>query len=489
MTFKNAPQNKKGTGLRITGVGETHIEELELEPGKAKREPKIPPKVAEQRKAKGEAKGTPGRLCGAPGCMRPQAKGGAGKCEEHMRAIAAADQENAKKRDVRAASPDGVTASERAMAASEPDTRDRPRGKPMKQKPAKKEREPKPKKLPKEKPLRVKGRYGQTLILPLDRLELDPTLQIRSRLSRDAIERYADLYRDGGNRVIDDLEATQIDDKTAPDGVRFVVTDGWHRIHAAREAGLNSVPVHVRAGDRERAIIAAATANNYHGVPLTIEDKRRAVRAILATREYAGKSDRRVAEALTVSHTFVANIRRELVEAATKGGGGALEQAPAPERAPRTREPEPELEEGDEPAAAEPAAKPAPQEIEVPGDPLELKPDTLAARITDAKAKLASLVIPLRDVLKLVVEWTAPKNCRTDTHAPASQLNGDSVAADLRNAIAGIQAAAPEDVCPYCSGDGCGECRNQGWLGKLRMKHVPAELRPKAGAKGKDGAA
>jgi len=487
MTFSNAPQNQKGNkALRITGVGDTHVEELELTPGKAKREPKIPAKVAEQRKAKGEAKGTPGKLCGAPGCMRPQAKGGAGKCEEHMRAIAAADQENAKKRDARAASPDGMTSSERAMAASEPDMRDRPRGKPMKPKPGKKEREPKPKKLPKEKPLRVKGRYGGMLTIPLERLELDPALQIRSRLSRDAIERYTELYRENGLDALDEVEATQIEDKEAAGGVRFVVTDGWHRIHAAREAGIAAVRVRVTPGNRERAIVMAATANNYHGVPLTIEDKRRAVRALIATREYAGKSDRRVAEALMVSHTFVANIRRELVDAATKGGGGALEQAPAPERAPRTREPEPELEAEE---AEVPAAKPEPEEIEVPGDPLELKPDTLAARITDAKAKLASLVIPLRDTLKLVVDWTAPKNCRTDAHAPASQLNGDSVAADLRNAIAGIQAAAPEDVCPYCSGDGCGECRNQGWLGKLRMKHVPAELRPKAGGKGKGGAA
>lgn len=464
MTFKNAPQNQKGNGLRITGVGETHIEELELAPGKAKREPKIPPKVAEQRKAKGEAKGTPGKLCGAPGCMKPQAKGGAGKCEEHMRHAGGVTKEH-------------VRAIEGA--------------KPAKGKPAKKEREPKPKKLPKEKPLRVKGRYGGMLTIPLERLELDPALQIRSRLSRDAIERYTELYRENGLDALDEVEATQIDDKDAPGGVRFVVTDGWHRIHAAREAGLAAVLVQVTPGDREDAIIMAAKANNYHGVPLTIEDKRRAVRALLATREYAGKSDRKVAEALMVSHTFVANIRRELVDAATKGGGGALEQAPAPERAPRTHEPEPELEleERDEPAAEDSPAKPAPEEIEVPGDPLELKPDTLAARITDAKAKLASLVIPLREVLKSVVDWTSPKQCRTDAHAPASQLNGDSVAADIRNAIAGIQAAAPEDVCPYCSGDGCGECRNQGWLGKLRMKHVPAELRPKAGGKGKGGAA
>lgn len=73
-------------------------------------------------------KGTPGKLCGAPGCMRPQAKGGAGKCEEHLRAIAAADQENAKRRDQRAASSDGMTAAERAVASSKP-----------KPKPAKKE--------------------------------------------------------------------------------------------------------------------------------------------------------------------------------------------------------------------------------------------------------------------------------------------------------------------------------------------------------------
>ncbi|MFO0873152.1 MAG: winged helix-turn-helix domain-containing protein [Phycisphaerales bacterium] len=38
------------------------------------------------------------------------------KSSTHLKAIAAADQENAKKRDHRAASADGMTASERAMA-------------------------------------------------------------------------------------------------------------------------------------------------------------------------------------------------------------------------------------------------------------------------------------------------------------------------------------------------------------------------------------
>ena len=41
---------------------------------------------------------------------------------KHLRAIAAADQENARLRDERATSPDGMTASERAMSRSRQET-------------------------------------------------------------------------------------------------------------------------------------------------------------------------------------------------------------------------------------------------------------------------------------------------------------------------------------------------------------------------------
>ncbi|KAA0215782.1 MAG: hypothetical protein DYG94_06455 [Leptolyngbya sp. PLA3] len=59
--------------------------------------------------------------------------------DKNLKAIAAADQENAKKRDERAASADGMTASERAMSVSKPK-------KAPATKPAAK-REPKPKRV------------------------------------------------------------------------------------------------------------------------------------------------------------------------------------------------------------------------------------------------------------------------------------------------------------------------------------------------------
>jgi hypothetical protein len=51
--------------------------------------------------------------------------------KEDAKAVSAADQENAKRRDERAASPDGMTASERAMAESEPASKDKGRTRSM----------------------------------------------------------------------------------------------------------------------------------------------------------------------------------------------------------------------------------------------------------------------------------------------------------------------------------------------------------------------
>jgi hypothetical protein len=60
--------------------------------------------------------GEVGAVAGSPVPPKPKGKGGRGG--KHLKAVAAADQENARARDERAASKDGMTGSERAMAKS-----------------------------------------------------------------------------------------------------------------------------------------------------------------------------------------------------------------------------------------------------------------------------------------------------------------------------------------------------------------------------------
>lgn len=105
----------------------------------------MPRKTTTKTTAKTAAKKTPrmsasaARADGAAKTKRALAEAKA-SVDANLKAIAAADQENATKRDERAASADGMAASERAMAAPEPSGK---RGKkPAAKKPAAPDRKP-----------------------------------------------------------------------------------------------------------------------------------------------------------------------------------------------------------------------------------------------------------------------------------------------------------------------------------------------------------
>lgn len=99
----------------------------------------------------------------------------------------------------------------------------------------------------------------------------------------------------------------------------FYIADGFHRVEAARIAGLETINAEVKEGTQRDAWLAALAANENHGLRRTNEDRRNAVREALSDPELAQWSDRKIAEACQVSHTFVAKERRGLTG---KGRGG-----------------------------------------------------------------------------------------------------------------------------------------------------------------------
>ncbi len=142
------------------------------------------------------------------------------------------------------------------------------------------------------------------LKVPLDRLVIDPGLQMREGLNHDVIDDYAESYRSG--RSMPPLVSFQEADSST-----LLVADGFHRLGGARAAGLQEIEVEIRQGTRRDALFFAASANTGHGMRRTNADKRRGVMVLLDDPEWSKMSNHLIAEHVGVSHMLVGNLRPE----------------------------------------------------------------------------------------------------------------------------------------------------------------------------------
>lgn len=98
------------------------------------------------------------------------------------------------------------------------------------------------------------------------------------------------------------------------DGARHWLAEGFHRLHAHRAAGVESIAVEIRDGTRRDAVLFSVGANSTHGLRRSNEDKRKAVMTLLEDDEWRQWSDRKIAEACRVGHPLVAAVRAHLEE-------------------------------------------------------------------------------------------------------------------------------------------------------------------------------
>jgi ParB-like chromosome segregation protein Spo0J len=85
------------------------------------------------------------------------------------------------------------------------------------------------------------------------------------------------------------------------------VIDGFHRVAAAVQLGLDEIDAYVIDGSVESMFVLAVRANVTHGLPLSLADRRRAADRILCT--HADWSDRAIASATGLSAKTVRGIR------------------------------------------------------------------------------------------------------------------------------------------------------------------------------------
>ena len=139
--------------------------------------------------------------------------------------------------------------------------------------------------------------------LRLDQIRIDQDVQMRVQINPKVVRAYAARRRAG--------------DSFLPlivffDGTVYWLADGFHRLDADREAGLDSVECLVYKGSKEDAMWFALSANKAHGLPRTSADKRKAVKAALRHPRGLTMSDGQIAAHVGVSDRMVAKYREQL---------------------------------------------------------------------------------------------------------------------------------------------------------------------------------
>jgi site-specific DNA-methyltransferase (adenine-specific) len=142
------------------------------------------------------------------------------------------------------------------------------------------------------------------LNISLEQIRMDGGTQSRAQLDWVAIDEYAGAMASGD--VFPPIIAFY-------DGVDYWLADGFHRVRAAENAGLDTIAADVRQGTRRDAILHSVSANSDHGVRRTNRDKRQAVLMLLNDDEWQEWADAEVAKRCGVSPMTVGRIRAELI--------------------------------------------------------------------------------------------------------------------------------------------------------------------------------
>lgn len=132
--------------------------------------------------------------------------------------------------------------------------------------------------------------------LAIEKIEVDPTIQIRRGNREETLRRYEDAF--------DKLPPVDVFDTS--DGL--LLADGFHRIAAAIRLGKQSINAKVHKGTRQDALEHAVIANTKNADPLTSEERDDGIRRLRQIHPKETWSLRRIAEAMSVSEVTVRRV-------------------------------------------------------------------------------------------------------------------------------------------------------------------------------------
>jgi ParB-like nuclease domain len=136
--------------------------------------------------------------------------------------------------------------------------------------------------------------------MKLNQLTIDGGTQSRVKIIQEAIDEYAESLK-GGARFPPVLAYY--------DGIKYYLTDGYHRYFAHQKAGIKDIDVTIVNGTLRDAILRSFSVNAENGRHRTNEDKRNAVQAMLDDFEWQFWNTSDIAKACRVSTILVDSMR------------------------------------------------------------------------------------------------------------------------------------------------------------------------------------
>ena len=135
-------------------------------------------------------------------------------------------------------------------------------------------------------------------------------LHPRVKLDDATIDDYARLMQEGAE--LPPIVVFQ-------EGAKYYLSDGRHRLEAARRIGRQMIVAEVRKGSQRDALLHAVGANATHGLRRTSADKRKAVKLLLDDPEWRQWAVNQIAKACNVSWDLVQATSRP--EGSSSGTG------------------------------------------------------------------------------------------------------------------------------------------------------------------------
>lgn len=133
-------------------------------------------------------------------------------------------------------------------------------------------------------------------------ITLDAGTQTRVELNEERVSMFHEIIEEIGD--MDPVELTF-------DGLKYYLTDGFHRVMAHTRATREYIEANVTPGTLDDAIRRSLSANAKHGLPRSNADRRKSVNMALDHEKWGKLSAREIAKMCVVSHTLVNSIMAE----------------------------------------------------------------------------------------------------------------------------------------------------------------------------------
>ena len=160
--------------------------------------------------------------------------------------------------------------------------------------------------------------------VPVDNINRSASTQARVSLDESVLAEYTTAWREKA-----EFPPVVVFQESSVSDV-YWLGDGFHRVEAARIAGVGMVSADIRKGGQREALLFAAGANSAHGLRRTQADKRRCVELLLADSEWVKWSNVRIAKACAVSEQLVRDMRDDIETKAKLTSINRSEPPPTP---------------------------------------------------------------------------------------------------------------------------------------------------------------